>query len=68
MQETRLGATAHRSIPFGKVAHSRPQSPRSFWPVVGIDSNQGPEGSWALGTRMEGGCTLARRMDAWLSG
>ena len=31
--------------------HSRPQSPRSFRPVAGIDPCQRPEGSWALGTR-----------------
>ena len=33
-------------------SHSRPQSPRSFLSVAGIDSCHRPEGSWALGTRM----------------
>ena len=32
-------------------SHSRPQSPRSFWPVAGIDPCYRPEGSWVLGTR-----------------
>ena len=32
--------------------HSRPQSPRSFRPVAGIDPCQRQEGSWALGMRI----------------